>query len=164
MFSIFILICFFSFTINTSALQLNDVILCRTCGNTIAHSNAIIEKKSSLSLKTFNDTLFSSENVTVQILTKDVIFRFPIIITNHSNCISLGEWEEDEELWFSGYRWRPCLCPDCGVLVGWLFEKYNPLGSNNSVYEARGQFYALILPNLVSQKFLNSIIIGLLHD
>ncbi|XP_047514637.1 uncharacterized protein LOC125055923 [Pieris napi] len=161
MFAIFIFICVF--IINTRAVQLNDVILCRTCGNTISHSNAIIKKISLLSLKTFNDTLFSSENVTVQILTKDIIFHFPIIITNYSNCIGLGEWEEDEELWFSGYRWRPCLCPDCGVLVGWLFEKYNPLGSNNSFYEVKDQFYALILPNLVSQKFLDSIIVGFLH-
>ncbi|CAG4924158.1 unnamed protein product [Colias eurytheme] len=136
----------------SSSLAVNHEanILCRSCGNNISNASDIIAKESHSSLYSFNDTIFNEKNILVQILRKDIIFQFTIITANHSNCIGFGEWEK-EELWFPGYHWKPCLCPECGDIIGWLFENRNP----EQIYTFN-RFFALILPNLLSEKGISS--------
>ncbi|CAK1548401.1 unnamed protein product [Leptosia nina] len=116
---VFVVFLIFVFNGNVISLQPqdNEIILCRHCGNSILNSYAIENKRSPAALYAVNDTLYSRENVLLQVLKKDIIFKFPVITSDYSNCITFDEWEE-EQLWFPGYCWKPCLCPECGVLIG----------------------------------------------
>ncbi|XP_050673251.1 uncharacterized protein LOC126971136 [Leptidea sinapis] len=141
--------------ITTSSCFDNDFILCRICGNNIVTTRSIIDWRSSSSVSTFTDFLFNTENVLIQVLAGDFFFQFPVIVASHSNCTGTGEWEEEKELWFPGYRWKPCVCSDCGASLGWVFEKYN----NSDTIQDPEKFYALIIPHLIDQKFLDSLIV-----
>ncbi|XP_038208663.1 protein cereblon-like [Zerene cesonia] len=153
MLAMLILLIFLNVILSSSyAVKHDPNILCRTCGNNILKASDIISKESPSSLYSFNDTIFNEESSLVQILRREVIFQFTIVTSNQSNCIGFGEWEK-EELWFPGYHWKPCLCPECGDIIGWLFENHNP----EQTYTFN-RFYALILPNLLSEKVLQSLI------
>lgn len=56
------------------------------------------------------------------------------------------QWEERGS-WYPGYRWKQCVCPDCGEYIGWVFE---PLDSD--IVETSSPFYGLIITSLISES------------
>ncbi|XP_026726245.1 protein cereblon homolog isoform X2 [Trichoplusia ni] len=128
----------------------DEFILCRSCGSDLASSESIISKTSSRSWYSFNDTLYSKE-VLVQVFSTSVFFHYPVISFSLSTCVPTGEWEESTS-WFPGYRWKPCVCPDCGAYVGFVFEPINL-----SLEKPSKTFYGLIMTTLISESFLNSL-------
>lgn len=54
------------------------------------------------------------------------------------------QWEVNDS-WFPGYRWKPCLCPDCGAYIGLIFK---PIDAESV---APKQLFGLILPNVISE-------------
>ncbi|XP_061382640.1 uncharacterized protein LOC116772669 isoform X2 [Danaus plexippus] len=119
-------------------------ILCRHCGKEVSTSDSIIFKPSDEFLYAFNDTLYNRNDVFVQILLKDILFKFPIVTSSNSTCISEGEWEDN--LWFPEYLWKPCFC-ECGTLVGFVFESIGKLNGDPEV------FYGLILTQLIGEQY-----------
>ncbi|XP_047039400.1 uncharacterized protein LOC124644192 isoform X1 [Helicoverpa zea] len=147
------------FFIIASVLALQDVdriksmgdILCRNCGADIASNRSIISKSSPKCRYSFSDTLFFKEEVLVQVFTTEVFLSYPVISFTYSSCIPTGEWEESTS-WFPGYVWKPCICPDCGAYIGFVFQPINP-----DLVEPPKTFYGLILTHLISEDFLNSL-------
>lgn len=126
-------------------------ILCRNCGSDITLSDTVISKSSPKSRYSFNDTLFYKDDVLVQVFDTDLFFHYPLISFTYSTCVPTGEWEESTS-WYPGYLWKPCVCPDCGAYIGFVFEPINP-----SSVEPSTTFYGLILSSLISEHFLNSL-------
>ncbi|XP_050352038.1 uncharacterized protein LOC126774513 [Nymphalis io] len=136
---------------NSETYNLTDGILCRYCGSYLLTSDKITSKFSPSALYTFNDTLFNRNEVLVQLLSQDGFLQIPVITSSQADCIVKEEWEE-KEIWFPGYTWKPCFCPECGILIGWMFEQHN-----TKIIET-DQFFGLILGNLISENFTNSLI------
>lgn len=67
------------------------------------------------------------------------------MIIRQLNMIKSFQWEESTS-WFPGYLWKPCVCPDCGALIGFVFEPIN-----HSLVELPQTFYGLILTSLISE-------------
>ncbi|XP_047543374.1 uncharacterized protein LOC125075704 [Vanessa atalanta] len=155
MFTILLLLLFVNLSCsleNSEKYNSTDGILCRFCGSHLLSSDKITSKHSPTALYTFNDTLFNRNEVLVQLLSKDGFLQIPVITSSQSTCVGQEEWEE-KEIWFPGYTWKPCFCPECGILIGWMFEHHNP-----KIVEAHDQFFGLILGNLISENFTNSLI------
>ncbi|XP_063372508.1 protein cereblon-like [Cydia amplana] len=140
---------------NSTGSQNSENILCRGCGSQTSSANFIISKLSPSSHYAFNDTLFNREMVLVQVVSHDIIFQFPVIrendksvviTTTQSTCQGFGEWQVDNS-WFPGYRWKLCICPDCGQLVGWIFESISR-GSLKSPDEV----FCLVLTSVIGES------------
>lgn len=107
----------------------------------------------------------------MQVFSTSVFFHYPVISFSLSTCAPTGEvinfninvlfllnvfydnnalqqlqWEESTS-WFPGYRWKPCVCPDCGAYVGFVFEPINP-----SLEKPSKTFYGLIMTTLISES------------
>ncbi|XP_075984116.1 uncharacterized protein LOC142981853 isoform X2 [Anticarsia gemmatalis] len=129
----------------------NTVILCRSCGHDVSSSKNIFPKPSPKAYYYFNDTLFDKDEVLVEVFLADLFFLYPVIAFYDSTCVGVGEWREDTS-WYPGYRWKSCVCPECGAYVGWIFEPIYP-----DLVEPSKTFYGLILTSLISENFLNSL-------
>ncbi|XP_061710609.1 uncharacterized protein LOC133520244 [Cydia pomonella] len=130
---------------NSTGFQNPENILCRGCGSKASSANFIISKLSPFSHYAFNDTLFNREKVLVQVVPHDIIFQFPVITITQSTCQGFGEWQVDNS-WFPGYRWKLCICPDCGQFLGWIFESINP-GSPKSLDEV----FCVVLTTVIGE-------------
>ncbi|XP_059049401.1 uncharacterized protein LOC131844509 isoform X1 [Achroia grisella] len=124
---------------------IDELILCRNCGNDVTAANFIINKISPESDYTFNDTLFNRPEVMVQMIFSDFFIHFPIVTTDQSTCMPVGEWN-DIDSWFPDYIWKPCVCPECGAYLGRVFKHTNPSNVNTS-----DPFYGLILESLIGE-------------
>lgn len=67
---------------------------------------------------------------------------------------SIFQWEE-KDTWFPGYRWKPCVCPDCGEYVGWVFEPKYP-----DFVEPPSTFFGLFLSSLIGESCKYDSLIG----
>ncbi|XP_063394530.1 protein cereblon-like isoform X1 [Cydia fagiglandana] len=137
---------------NSTGWQNPENILCRGCGSQTSSSNFIISKLSPSSHYAFHDTLFNREMVLVQVVSHNIIFQFPVITTTQSTCQGYGEWQVDNS-WFPGYRWKLCICPDCGEFEGWILESINP-GSPESPDEV----FCLVLTSVIGESFIDSLV------
>ncbi|XP_028165725.1 uncharacterized protein LOC114356641 [Ostrinia furnacalis] len=129
----------------------HELVLCRNCGNEICKTNHIISKSSPMSRHSFYDKVFFNQDILVQKFLSGLFFEYPLITTTESTCKGVGEWEESS--WFPGYESRLCVCPECGIYVGWVFR---PIDLRLHSSEA---FYGLILPYIIGESFADSLII-----
>ncbi|XP_045761047.1 uncharacterized protein LOC123864548 [Maniola jurtina] len=143
-----------SVEVNNPVAKVNKTenILCRECGSQILTSDTIISKSSAASQYSFSDTIFNRKDVLVQILVQDIFWRYPVITSSKSSCLGKGDWEDDE-LWFPDYVMKPCFCPECGAFLGWMFQ----IDSLTTIYST-DQFFGLILTNIISENFTNSLL------
>ncbi|XP_072935810.1 uncharacterized protein [Epargyreus clarus] len=122
----------------------SDSVLCRNCGSEILTTDSITSKQSPVSLNSFYEAIFNNETILVQILSKHSVLQFPVITSTHSACSNF-QWEEDD-YWFPDYKWKTCVCSECGAILGWM---YQPIDSYSVVIPT--QFFGLIVANLVSE-------------
>ncbi|XP_013166688.1 PREDICTED: protein cereblon homolog [Papilio xuthus] len=128
-----------------------NTIVCRSCGNNITSTEVITSKRSSESSHSFEEAVFNDDNVLIQLLSKDN-FEFHVITTLQATCENFGQWQE-EELWYPGYQWKPCICPECGTFVGWVYK-------SSDIELFRPQiFYVLIASSLISDSLIDSLIV-----
>lgn len=133
----------------TRKLSINEFILCRGCGVDVADSHNLIQLSSPQSLAASNRTLFKKESVLIQVLSNTYSSRFVLITSDKASCEGFGEWQW-EDSWFPGYLWRPCICPECGAQIGWVYEPMNSI--------LHKSFYGLILSQLVGESFTDSLL------
>ncbi|KAJ9591440.1 hypothetical protein L9F63_002046 [Diploptera punctata] len=135
-----------------------DYLLCRGCGADIADAGYILNNRfSPEALIQGNQSLFGKQNIAVQLLQNPLGIRFRVVVVDKASCIGIAEWHS-EHSWYPGYAWKHCLCSHCGHHLGWIFE---PIGT--AVEERKtpsgGGFYALILDNVLSESFSDSLMI-----
>ncbi|CAH0393172.1 unnamed protein product [Bemisia tabaci] len=134
-----------------------DYVLCRWCGSDLSPASYIINFRSPTAINSRNQTIFGLQQVFVQSLENPLHIRFETITVSTAHCIGKGDWQSDYS-WFPGYSWKPCVCARCGRHLGWMFE---PLSSANieRIYPSSDGFYALILDNLISEFYSDSLLI-----
>ncbi|XP_022201054.1 uncharacterized protein LOC111057891 isoform X2 [Nilaparvata lugens] len=133
-----------------------DFLLCRQCGTDLASANTIVSYLSPAAEGRKNVTLFGLQNVLLQTLRNPLNIKFQVITLTKANCIGTGHWNVDDS-WFPGYAWKTCLCTHCNNHLGWLFE---PIATahNGRQYTSSKGFYALILDNVISEFYSNSLL------
>ncbi|KDR24418.1 protein cereblon homolog [Zootermopsis nevadensis] len=134
-----------------------DYLLCRGCGADIADSSYIHNRFSSEALIYGNQSLFGKQSVAVQLLENPLGIRFRVLVVNKAKCIGVDEWHS-EFSWYPGYAWKHCLCSHCGHHLGWIFEPLASAVVDRKTASDQG-FYGLILDNLLTESFSDSLII-----
>lgn len=131
-----------------------DFLLCRSCGNDISITKQLISGKvSPLAKSAVNETLFDRAQVLVQELVNPHNIRFQVVLLEQAECVSRAndKWIGDESSWFSGYAWKSCHCPRCGVHLGWMFEPIESI-SDNLLTPTKQGFYAITITSVVDEN------------
>ncbi|XP_063834677.1 protein cereblon-like [Ostrinia nubilalis] len=143
---------YYSFTDHSPGKNGQELLLCRKCGTDIADSSYLISILSPGAIKVEEHNLFGRENVTVQTLVNPFGVKFEIITIEKSRCKVLGS-PQGADSWFPGYTWRLCAC-SCGKHLGWVFES----SDESNVHKENQSFHGLILNNILSENFTDSLI------
>ncbi|XP_059620840.1 protein cereblon-like isoform X2 [Phlebotomus argentipes] len=150
-----LLFCAYNLEANEETL-LKDFLICRACGSDVALSNFLLYKVSPHAKYVANETLFEDQPTLVQELENPIGIRYRIVLLRHANCAQIDSWNNYYS-WFPGYSWKLCLCSKCGTLLGWMYEPIDTALETQSEPTKDG-FYAIILPNVISESFVNSLL------
>jgi len=82
---------------------------------------------------------------------------FKVLISKRAKCAPTSGWFS-ESTWFEGFAWKVCQCPTCKAHIGWMFEPFD-LATYNPVFPSDKGFYAIILDTVISESYVNSLLI-----
>ncbi|XP_067013845.2 protein cereblon [Anabrus simplex] len=135
----------------------SDCLLCRQCGYDVSDVIHLHRRFSPSALVRGNQSLFGPQRVEYQVLENPLGIQFKVVTVARARCAATEEWHS-EFSWFPGYAWKHCLCIHCGHHLGWIFE---PLATavKGQVGPTNQGFYAIILDNILSEKFSDSLLI-----
>jgi len=134
-----------------------NCLLCRTCGHEIAFARDLIRVSSTKSVSKRNETIIGIPETLIQLFENPQNQRFEVIISKKADVLLHGN-TVPEHSWFPGYAWTIILCPKCGQHLGWHFgSAVRNLG--HAGQHAKDEFYGLILENLLSDSFADSLLI-----
>ncbi len=136
-----------------------EFLLCGHCFHRVAPLSHINYVKSPYAIKTWNASLFESNNThqslrpdeysvlykTIQLVENPMKIRFQLVTVTASHAVDVFLLEETASLdhtWFPGFRWTICLCPKCFTHLGWHFQSVFGKIENSE------DFLALILDKL----------------
>lgn len=159
-----LLVIFFVFQLFKSSILVSspeetvieDFFICRSCGHDVSLSNFVLNKHSPLALGFSNQTLSTGKQVTVQEVQNTLGIRFKIVIVQQAYCAKIESWISLHS-WFPGYAWKLCVCPKCRTHLGWMFEPVETATYDRYFPTEKG-FYALIYNNIISEKYVNSLL------
>lgn len=129
--------------------------ICRWCGESIAHSEDIIDVPSKLALKTLNKTVLGRKSTLTQIFENPAGQDFEVATFSKANVKS-AEDSHMEATWFNNYAWKISSCPRCRHHLGW---KYQPENFNHMTFSEDDTFYGLVMEYLVEDKESDSLIL-----
>ncbi|XP_068214885.1 uncharacterized protein [Palaemon carinicauda] len=141
----------------------HDHILCRKCGNELTENflENFINITSPQSESINRISLFGHNHLVVQSLRNPADYVFYLVTVKVAGCKGIGEWYS-EHTWFPGYSWKVCICPRCNAQLGWVFEPTEKIQSGSVTLKPSGEgFYGLIVDNLISEDFSESLVITL---
>ncbi|XP_055715702.1 protein cereblon-like isoform X2 [Phlebotomus papatasi] len=150
-----LLFCAYNLEANEETL-LKDFIICRACGSDVALSNFLLYKLSPQAKYAANETLFEDQPTLVQELENPFGIRYRIVLLKHASCALIDSWS-NYFTWFPGYSWKLCMCSTCGAHLGWMYEPIETAVESLD-FPTKDGFYAIILPNVISESFVNSLL------
>uniref|UniRef100_A0A1L8DP13 Putative conserved secreted protein n=2 Tax=Nyssomyia neivai TaxID=330878 RepID=A0A1L8DP13_9DIPT len=150
-----LLFCAYNFEASEETF-IKDFLICRACGSDVAVTNFLLHKLSPQARYAANETLFEDQKALVQELENPFGIRYRIILLKHATCANVDSWSTDFS-WFPGYAWKLCLCTKCGTHLGWMFEP-TETATSTQVLPTQDGFYAIILPNVITESFVNSLL------
>ncbi|KAK8396064.1 hypothetical protein O3P69_005276 [Scylla paramamosain] len=156
------LCCLFLVSVLTSASHHDhDHVLCRSCGAELTENSRdnFVNISSPLSEASQQVTILGHPHLMVQTLRNPADLAFDLVTVRRSGCSGVGEWY-GEHSWFPGYLWKVCICPRCRAHLGWIFEPETKASTTHFKASSEG-FYGLILEKLITEKFSDSLLIGL---
>lgn len=139
----------------------HDHVLCRTCGAELTENTLenFVNVSSPLSESSQQLSILGHSHLMVQTLRNPADLAFDLVTVRKSGCSGVGEWY-GEHSWFPGYLWKVCICPRCRAHLGWIFEPETKASTTHFKASSEG-FYGLILEKLITEKFSDSLLIGL---
>ncbi|XP_011506085.1 PREDICTED: protein cereblon homolog [Ceratosolen solmsi marchali] len=132
-------------------------ILCRRCGADLADTKHIINHLSPEANIAINQTIFEQKDVAVQVFSNSLGIKFYSISFSNTKCTAINNWQQNFT-WYPGYAWKPCICKQCGVHHGWVFEPIESIDFNPNQPSKKG-FFVLKLAFLLNKKFADSLIV-----
>ncbi|XP_046990393.1 uncharacterized protein LOC124595617 isoform X2 [Schistocerca americana] len=134
-----------------------DILLCRQCGADVGHSKHIFNVYSPSGTVLRNQTWFGKKFVDVHIFENPLGIKFRVVTLAKAECVGINEWQR-EYTWFPGYAWKNCMCSHYGHHLGWMYE---PLATanNRQAFPSSEGFYALIVDDIISESFADSLIL-----
>jgi hypothetical protein len=165
---VFLLYAYYIFII--AAHDINEqFLLCKHCGAELAAIKSIINKKTPLAIRSWNDsTLFHAANhgkthaheahtitsaTMIQLVKNPHGSHFKLITVANADLHLINESTSEQDTWFPGYKWTIALCPQCLTHVGWRFDK------TNAAKDDEKSFFALILNKLLDEDHADTLII-----
>lgn len=133
-----------------------DALLCRQCGTDVGYSRYLINLYSPSGTVLPNQTWYGEKYVDVHIFENPLGIKFRVVTLSQAECVGINDWQR-EYTWFPGYAWKNCMCTHYGHHLGWMYEPY-PSASNRQFPSGQG-FYALILDDIVSESFADSLVL-----
>ncbi|CAE1279815.1 unnamed protein product [Acanthosepion pharaonis] len=141
-----------------SALALSDgleafYLVCRQCGHGAALTNNLINVPSSMAYRQRNDTIQGQEETIIQLFRNPEGKYFEVITLSNADVLKVDKAHR-EESWFPGFSWSICVCPSCGIHLGWHFEATEV----DTITGKRQSFFGLILNHLLHQLYADNLI------
>ncbi|XP_053660591.1 uncharacterized protein LOC128709610 [Anopheles marshallii] len=141
---------------NVEETVIEDFFICRTCGNDVSVANLAFDKYSPLALSATNHTFADTRSVLIQEVQNPLGIRFHIFLVKQASCVKIHPWTHKSS-WFPGYSWKVCVCPKCHTLLGWMFEPIESATAEQS-FPSEAGFYALIFQNIITEGYVNSLL------
>lgn len=136
----------------------SDALLCRMCGIDVGYSKRFVNLFSPHATTVqLNQSWLGINNIDVQVLQSPIGIKFRIVTLKQADCVSVDEWQK-EYTWFPGYVWKHCVCSRNGHHLGWMFEPISTAKPKQTTLSPEG-FYAIILDNILSERFSDSLIL-----
>lgn len=124
-------------------------LLCRHCGHEIVQATKLTNIKSVKALRSYNMTILGRKQL-VQVFENPVPEKFDVITASTAELKFAGK-AYSADTWWPNYDWTVCLCPNCGVHLGWYFQ------SGNIQSKVHKSFVGLALDYLISKDYVDTL-------
>lgn len=125
------------------------VLLCRHCGHEIVSRTKLTNERSVRALRSYNMTILGQKQL-VQVFENPIFEKFDVITASAAELKLTGK-SYSVDTWWPNHEWTVCLCPNCGIHLGWYFQ------SGNIQSKSHKSFVGLVLDYLISKDYVDSL-------
>ncbi len=164
---IIVLYIYFIFMIIASEIDSIQFLICKHCGHKISTTKDIVYVKSPYAIRTWNETLFDTNNdylkeqsfkpdvyspfyQTIQLVKNPLGNKFNLITLKKSDLLLLNETKSLQDTWFPKFKWIIGVCSHCLIHLGWYFE---------SIENNQEGFFGLIVDKLINDNYADNLIL-----